>query len=104
MGNNKSSASEAASRESTVIENLQNASVHFDNIYNFNERHTQKISELHNKIDVLSQVFFFIIVLVILYFVIKFVYKKCTKRHNKAVQEKAQALAIEMLEKGQIKK
>lgn len=104
MGNNKSTDSNTRSSETTLIENLKNTSVHFDNIYNFNEQHTQKVMELHKKVDILTTIFLSICICVVVFFVAKKLLKICKTKRDHKIEARAQALAIDMIEKGVVLK
>lgn len=107
MGNNKSQESKSTNVESTNLNNNINTTIHFENIYNLHDSHKQQLKELHRNINfglwsIFGLIFAIIIIVVGVYVGRKMLKARKAKVQQK-IEEKAKALAMEMLEKGDVK-
>lgn len=104
MGGNNSKQQNTKSAETTVISNNQNSTIHFDNIYQLHENHTQHISELQQEVKFGLYSIFTLIALIVVGVLIYFLIKKLSRSYkyhiNQKIDNKAKTLALEMIEKG----
>lgn len=104
MGNTKSQESKLLSAESTKFDNNVNSSIHFNNIYQLHDNHTQHLRALEEQLNFSFMLLFLTLFFIILAVVIFFMFKKLQKRNAKLVEEKAQNIILTMIERGELRK
>lgn len=95
--------SKSSSVEATQISNNNNASIHFENIYNFHEEHSNSLKQLRSDVQIgIACVLGFmilIIVSIVVYVLIKKYRNSRRVNFENQVEKRAREIAVVMVEK-----
>lgn len=104
MGNSKSQETVSNNLDVTKFMNNTNNTVHFNNIYNLHENHSNAIRELHTTVNIGFMFIISFILFLIVFIVMIYAFQYYKKRQKYQVQQRAQALVLNMIEKGELQK